>query len=365
MAYYNSMDGLNYVLQERWLAACSPNCHEETQQFPSGKGNYLELYHKFEDIMNEKYHPNVNLGAAVSGDQLLNDHGVGHVKSVICHAQQIVSDVNKLNGYEIFLLLVAIHFHDLGNISGREDHEQKIADIMDEMGSDLPLDAGEKALVASIATAHGGFVDKATRDKDTIRQVLADDKLSNIATHPKTLAAILRFSDEISDDLTRSAYTGIKIPHGNKVFHEYSKALQPVSIKGDTISFVFRIPYELTQQKVGKRNEEVYLYDEILDRMSKCMRELEYCRKYANGLIHITTAHVKISVLRRGSTFQTIKELDDQFRLTLQGYPNKSTSGISDYLEKNDDSIDRTANIKYEDGEALRTAVQKKDSDAR
>lgn len=358
MTYYNSMDGLNLVLQERWLVASSPDSQDHTQQFPSQKRNYLELYHNFEVTMNKKYHPNVNLGAAVSGEQLLTDHGVDHVKSVICHAKDIISDVNKLNGYEIFLLLFSIHFHDLGNISGREDHEQKIADIMDKLGSELPLDAGEKQLVASIATAHGGFSDKKTRNKDTIKDVIADDTFSNMPVNSKALAAILRFSDELSDDLTRSDFSGIEIPHENEAYHEYSKALQPVSIRGDTIRFTFRIPYELTQKKVGKGDSEVFLYDEILDRMAKCMRELEYCRQYANGLIHLTTADVTISVLQKGSSFQVIKNMGDHFRLTLQGYPKKSTFGISDYLVTESTSSHGAKNLKYENGDSLRSAIE-------
>ena len=108
MNYYSSMDGLNHILQCRWNVALSTThvSGVKEREFPNGKGCILDLYYKFEEEMNRKWHPNVNLGAAVSGDQLLTDHGVEHVKSVIAHAKDILSDIERLNGYEIYLLLV-------------------------------------------------------------------------------------------------------------------------------------------------------------------------------------------------------------------------------------------------------------------
>lgn len=360
MDYYNPMDGLNYIFQHRWNFAHSTKDEykKREREFPNGKENLLELYHNFEEKMNQDWHPNVNLGAAISGDQLLTDHGVKHVKSVICHAKDILDEEERLNGYELFLLLVSIHFHDLGNMSGREQHEQKIAEILDAMGENLPLDTSEKEYVSLIATAHGGFVDENKTNKDTINHIGPDTFYDGISLHPKALAAILRFADEISDDFNRSDFKGITIPSENKAYHEYSKALQPISICGDTITFNFRIPYNLTQEKIGKGNGEIFLYDEILERMSKCMRELEYCRKYANGLIKTTTIDVKIDVLKKGSSFQTIKGKGDSFRLTLHGYPSKHNSGILDYLD-GDSGVDGiTKELKYQNGDSLCTAIR-------
>ncbi len=251
---YNPTDGLNYIFQTRWKAVHSPEYNANRKEFPDGKEDLLRLYHDFEEKMNEKWHKNVNLGAAAAGGQLLTDHGVKHVKSVICHAGEIISDVNRLTGYEIFLLLMSIHFHDVGNISGREGHERKIAEIIEKMGNELPLDSAEKLFIMSIATAHGGYADKSVNDKDTIKWVLDEKQYAGVEINLKALAAILRYADEISDDLNRAEFDNIDIPKENEAYHEYSKALVPISIKGDTINLNFRIPYRLTQVEVGKED---------------------------------------------------------------------------------------------------------------
>lgn len=360
MNEYGKSDGLRYELQRRWNE-WKKECRTDSElgdyrkEFPPNKTDLLNQYWDFEQKMNKDWHPNVVLGAAVSGDKLLTDHGIAHVNSVITHAGEILANPKFLNGYEIYLLLVSVHFHDLGNISGREAHEQKIADIIESMKETVPFDSPEKEIISSIATAHGGFCDN---DKDTIRNINLDEVYAGVYYRPKMLAAILRFADEISDDFSRSDFTGVKIPHENQVFHEYSKALEPISVVGETIKFHFRIPYELTQEKVGKGTGEVYLYDEILLRMAKCMRELEYCKKFADGVIRTTTADVIIDFLQKGSSFR-VKDRD-YFRLTLHGYPDASHSKLDDYFDKNgmSNESENPKELKFKDGNALQLAMK-------
>ena len=272
MAHFREQDGLKYHFEKRFLG--EEKCEEDVpMEFPRNKGDLVEKYLYVENMLNDQWHKDVNLGAAVTGDGLLTDHGVEHVNDVMMHANMIIGkNVRKLNGYEIYLLLLAIHFHDLGNIKGREEHEEKIAEIMTEMGEALPLDITEKQFVIAIATAHGGYVNG---DKDTIYHINVDRGCNGIKVRAKLLAAILRFADELSDDFNRANYKGIEIPAQNEAFHEYSKSLEPVLIEGETVAFHFRIPYTLTQNKIGKANKRVFLYDEILERLAKTMRELE------------------------------------------------------------------------------------------
>ncbi len=350
MDKYNAQDGLKYYLQRRFNG--DHPFDDKRQEFPDGRKNFPKMFSSFEDYMNDNYHKNVELGAAINGDGLLTNHGIEHVQDVIRHAGDIIDDINQLTGYEIFILLISIHFHDVGNLYGREEHEQKIDEIIEKLDTILPLDTAGKNFVNAIATAHGGYY---KNDKDTIRHIGDDCKYANVLVRQKALAAILRFADEISDDFTRSNFSG-KIPEGNEVYHEYSKSLEPVSIEGDAIILHFRIPYNLTKEKVGKGTSKVFLYDEILNRIAKCMRELEYCKKYADGLIKLKSISVKIDILREGSNFKIIENAGDSFRLTLQGYPNEDICTLESYLETPSVSNDMVKKIRYKDGIELSKA---------
>ena len=356
MSLYKESDGLKYILEKREQGA-DPllNGNSNDKQFPLIGKSYTSIFNRIEYIMNEKWHPCVNLGAAISDKQLLTDHGPKHVQSVILHSLDIIKSSNELNGYEIFLLLIAIHFHDVGNIYGREEHEQKIANILDNSEDEFNLDIAEREIITSIATAHGGTIDE---DKDTIRYIVADQEYDSVLIRPKLLAAILRFADEISDDISRSFTNNeIEIPKENEVYHAYSNSLSPVSINGNTIKFHYRIQYNDAIHKLGKGKDFIYLYDEIFIRLSKCMCELEYCRKYSDGIIKINTLDIQIDIIKKDSTFKPFKR--EFFRLSLHGYPNKSSFNIRDYMESINNELENGSDVLiYQDGEDLCTKMK-------
>ena len=352
MDRYTDQDGLKFELQRRYNGITPYG--EKRKEFPD-KSDFVEVFYAIEEKMNAEWHEDVNLGAAVAGDGILTDHGIKHVQDVITHAGDILTDVKHLTGYEIFILLLSIHFHDVGNIYGREAHEQKIADVIKELGDALPLNIPEQQFICAIATAHGGYVDG---DKDTISHIGSDTKYGNVEFRPKVLASILRFADEISDDLRRSKTKERFIPSQNQAFHAYSKSLQPVSIAGETILMHFQIPYVLTQSKIGKGSNQVFLYDEILDRLAKCMRELEYCRKYADGIIKITSLSVRIDILQENH-FKAIEGAGDHFRLTLQGYPDARSHSLESYMEKSDFVTGVSKELKYKNGLDLKKKQSK------
>lgn len=356
MRRYMVSDGLRYNLQCK-VEGIDPKTGEKVRvaakEFPDKNFDWVEQYSRFEEYMNNNQHLYVNLGAAIKGDGLLTDHGIEHIRSVIAHARDILTDPMQLTGYEIYLLLISIHFHDVGNIQGREQHEEKIVDIIEELGSNLPLDNAEKSFVTAIATAHGGYVDG---DKDTIRAINVDTLYDGVQIRCKLLASILRFADEISDDLRRANFPGVSVPVKNQAYHEYSRALDPISIKGETLIMHFRIPYDMTQNKIGKDDNSVYLYDEILERIAKCMRELEYCRKYACGMIQLSTMNVTIDFLNKGSKFQS--KDSSFFRLTLHGYPDKLHSSVFDYLDDNNDSRGVPYCLRFKNGGEVCAAMK-------
>lgn len=299
-----------------------------------------------------QYHENVNLGIAVSGDGLLTDHGPEHINSVMRHAVDIIYDPMKLSGYEIYILMCAIHFHDLGNITGRIEHEKKIGIIMSEMVDSLSLTAQQRQVIRSIAMAHGGYSDG---EKDTIKDLYRQDPYGGANLRPQLLAAILRFADEVSDDLNRAEFKGIKIPDENRIFHDYSRSLAPISVSGNTIQLKYFISYEQTQKKIPGPKGGTYLYDEILKRLEKMMVELEYCRKFAEGMIRVTTLDVEIHI------FDKVEDEIDMIpiRLTLQGYPDRKYAKLDYYLEKGRNKKGDST-MKYVDGKELKRILSKR-----
>jgi HD superfamily phosphodiesterase len=329
MQFYDESDGLKYMLEKRWI--------EKNGEFPKIGYNFVEKFRQIESFLNLNYHSEVVASAAAHGDGLLTDHGEDHINMVIDYIHKLLQCSNgELNGYEIFIILLAANFHDVGNIKGRDKHEQKIYDIMEEIGDNISLDIPAKRIVANIAIAHGGFRENDSESRDTLSDLNEVDFLNGKPIRSAMLAALLRFADELSDDNTRA--TKLKhddIPKLNLIYHKYSKSLSPITFNGKTISFSFELSDCDVTDKIIKGDKEIYLYDEIINRLKKCLCELEYCRKYAEGIINISTLNIKITVTPKGK----IKAIDGHtFSLRLAGYPNIGAMKIENYLSSDDSS---------------------------
>ena len=316
---YNEIDGLKYVMEQKELKKLDG---EFPTHVPNNAESYTKTFFEIERTMNSQVHPNITLGAAAAGDGILNDHGVDHVAMVEERAFKLLGKkAYELCGYEIFFLLLAIHFHDVGNMLGREAHEEKIDEIFDALGDKFPLDNIAQRLIRDIAMSHGGRIDG---NKDTLFYVQEKVYIDGILIRASLLASILRYADEIADDKNRASAFLLKVgtvPDKNKAFHEYSLALEPPVINGDTLHLTYNIANEFISNKISKNDTEVYLYDEILSRIQKCLCELDYCRKYSQGFIPITCLSVSIMVLNENGRKVIFK---DSFRLRLGGYPDIS-----------------------------------------
>lgn len=344
MRFFDKLDGLKYYLEQREF-------DRQPNQFPSMGINYTRTYKEIEDYMNSSIHSYVGIGAANSGNGVLTDHGVKHIITVIARATKLIeNNIEEFVGYEIFILLLAIHFHDVGNVSGRDEHEQKIFDIMDKLSVSQKLDYPERRNIINIAMAHGGYVDG--DNKDTISSLPDVDYVNGVKIRPSLLAAILRFSDEIADDKTRTTIDMINIgviPQENLIYHLYSLSLQPPIIEGDTIKLEYIITYENAVRKFKKGDDENFLYDEILNRLKKCLCELEYCRKYSQGYIKIIALSVSIEIIDDKQKRCLDKS---QFKLRLAGYPNMDTYNLKQLC------VD--GNLKHSDGEQLKQKLEEK-----
>lgn len=321
---YKETDGLKYIMEQKEL---NGKHGEFPQNIPNGAKSFSHIFSEIEAFMNSEIHKHVVEGAATAGDGMLNDHGPGHIAMVMDRAYMLVKDsVQDLKGYEIFFLLLAIHFHDVGNIYGREAHEEKICNVFEVLGDKFPLDSTARRLITHIAMSHGGNRDG---NKDTLAYVQEKDYVDGILIRSSLLASLLRFADEIADDKNRASAIisalGV-IPKKNRAFHEYSRSLDPPVIEADTLLLHYNIRKDLLLNRISKLDSEIFLYDEILNRVQKCLCELDYCKRYSQGFIHVSCLSVTISVLD-DSELREISKI--YFKAKITGYPDKGMYNLA------------------------------------
>ncbi len=310
------------------------------EQFPriSDQHSYFKQYKTFSDYMFDQVHPSVTLGASAQDGGLLTDHGPEHIKTVIERVGYLLSNSHNqdqsLSGYEIYILLCAIHTHDVGNMYGRLKHEENSSKVLHKIRLLLGDNTSEIKIIRQIAQAHGGDIEG---DKDTISALEGTPKLDSKPIRQKLLAAILRFGDELADDRRRASRFLNElelIPKEAEVFHAYAECLNTVSIspKEKVIDFGFEVTSSQLEKKYGKKDSNVFLLDEIFERTDKSFIELIYCSRFMRPLVELEAINVTINV---NDPNNIISESIDviPYRLEEMGYPIRAHKHISEICE--------------------------------
>ena len=298
------------------------------KSFPYTDVDYHRRFENIDFYLNRKVHPIVNQGAAVQGDGWLTDHGIRHITTVIRRAGDLVinNGSSTLTPYEAFLLLTAIHFHDVGNVFGRDRHEQQITTVMKTMSDDLIGTNGlERRLIRNIAMAHGGYADSDGDNKDTIGRLFWRHPPDSQEPRVQFLAALLRFADELADDHTRTSRFLFKnqLLQTSEIYHIYADRLRHVTVRLDERSV--RLQFELDVEHVTTLyqkgpGDKVYLYDEIVRRCLKMHRENIYCNRFMQPYVSIDRIDVDISITK-DHYMHIVKSIT--FSLVQRGYPDR------------------------------------------
>ena len=286
-------------------------------------GGPVDLYGRFKLLdkhLVDKVHNVVGQGAALKGIWL-TDHGPKHIKTVIRRIGDLTFQKERfvIDPYEAYLLAVAAHFHDIGNIYGREGHETKARDELFSLDESLiGPDTIEKRRICDIARAHGGRVGDS---KDTIGK-LPDDR------GIRKLAAILRFADELAEDYTRTSTIDTKVLQQDEkakmkseIYHLYAERLAEIKVDHDArrVSLSFELQPCHLIDRYYKDGEQRYLLEEIYERTLKVHREQVYCSRFM--MPDIVSERVEVEINVCGPKYAQIL---GRFRYTLEqkGYPD-------------------------------------------
>lgn len=347
---------------------------KQPEKFPTQK-DYWKHYSSMLQILREEFYPNVNVGlAANSGADpaIYTDHSGEHFDEVVRYAGFLLAfDPNSEefpkkidhSPFEIFLLLMAIRLHDVGNIYGRDGHERKAIDVYKESVPPASRDPLVSNTIFRIAQAHGG---KSSRqDKDTIADLQETDHLgSNIRFKPRAIAALVRFADEICEHRGRVKMHMIDsgvIPEHNLIYHLYGASIKSSVVnrsdKSVSIDYVvhqkyLRQSYPVEPPKAnGRPQKKKFLIDEILDRIGKLNLERIYCNQYLEPQYQTDRIHIKIYIVDGEHGEKTLEE--KKLNILPGGYPtdNKQWRGqLVDFdgksIKKRHGKLPRKARVK-------------------
>ena len=303
-----------------------------TSVFPGGSTtHYDDVLLGTHSYLNQKVHDTIQARATLHSEGIyLTDHGPNHIELVMKRASQLVRTEDSLlrdgkkdqfyksslTPYEVFLLALAIHFHDVGNMYGREGHEQRIYEEMQRIGP-LAIPNHQKIIISRIAACHGGKVEGS---KDTIKSLPDGWERDGEAMYrPRLLAAALRLADELADEHSRADNYGLMrpgdLPATCLLFHKYAEGLRvAIDPLAGFISLTFslytddlRAPFKKPVKGGGVVDQ--YLLDEIYERTLKTYSEMQYCGRYMRALdTRLNEVRVEIEVYPHKNTSTSIRQ---------------------------------------------------------
>lgn len=317
---------------ENWF--CSQRDEPEYKDYVI---NYNSIKKKLAPIHDEVK----SVVAKIDPSIFLNAHGVSHIKMVIEKATMLLSNEGViLTAYEMYFLLLAIQFHDIGHIiNGRNTHAIDSNRIISKIDDSL-LGIVEKKAIFQIASAHSG-------KENPIGQLPLENTISNERIRFRLISALVRLADELADGTERASSFLLEndlIPPKSEIYHIFSSCLDSCVPQFDyhAIDMKFYLNEKRAIKKFKKKDTEIYLVDEIYIRTMNTFTECLYYNRFVPESLRINSVHVEINFLNTETLMnfhETIK-----YKIEEQGYPLLHSDSIFEIckkdLQRGDDKID-------------------------
>jgi hypothetical protein len=222
----------------------------------------------------------------------------------------------------LYCLGLAILFHDVGNIRGREHHahSHRIAEVYDEIQQGANHNSQEKGIVIRVASAHTGTARDGSRD--TLRDFDPDPvcALQGRRVRIQEVAAVLRLADELAEGPQRTVEYMRHInayPPEAALYHDYASVTDIEIDPGNgRISIRYNIPASCPPHSIRDnlpRLKQVLAF--ILARLEKLDQERKYARYYCSVLDPIKAVRAVFDFWVDGHLLKTDLEpleLDDK-----------------------------------------------------
>ena len=239
----------------------------------------ISSYDQTQTKLQHQVYPNIQ-----GSEPNLTDHGIKHVLNVQKNTIDLLSDdgIKKLSGIEMYCLGMLILFHDVGNIYGRDDHQDKVAEVFDSIrGNDISL-RREKTMVVSATRAHTGTARDGSRD--TLKDIDNErEHLEGQRVQLRELAAILRLADELAEGPQRTSEFMQKeglYKSESQQFHDYANITHTfIQRSNNRIVLTYEIDID-----VNKPDKLRNFLSFIFQRIQKLDQERQYTRYYSELL---------------------------------------------------------------------------------
>lgn len=249
----------------------------------------------------------------------LSDHGVNHIADVIDNAALLLGFSNQhgteatwtapvnLNPQELLILLTGLLLHDIGNIFGREKHNQRIPDVWRTNAAAWNTwHLNERKLITDVGRAHSGQSESGS--KDTLDPLATSPRyFKKVPVRAAEIAAIIRFADELAEGPQRTSQFLLSqnlISPESKLYHQYAEITHVAIDKNrGCVALTYGIDIDNLSypQEVGEKRIFISnLLKLTYGRAAKMNYERQFARHYSVALAPFREISVSLTIERSG-----------------------------------------------------------------
>jgi len=256
------------------------------------------------------------------------DHGIKHTEAILCTLGDMIAPVysefdvrneslrkgdipSALSNEDVFVLLSAALWHDVGMLISRGDHARHLIKYSGEIKL-FTSDDKVTQTIYDIACAHGSN----KKFEDCTNFIPLNFYGKDVEVSKKTLAALLRIADEISEDdsrITKSNEVFSKIPNENKIFWEHAAAISYSKYKNNRIVIKYAVDIDKAFKRYEFQNgkqKTMTLYMFIINRICKIINEMIVCAPYFSTICRVDALNVTIE-LQKQKDWVCIEKVDE------------------------------------------------------
>jgi len=293
----------------------------EMSRAKKGLQEYFFTYYSMKLVLLNRFYPHV--GAKLKG---FPDHGPDHVIRILeLYGKMLKNNIPTLfssdsvisgagfNFYEVYLILLATVWHDVGNLLGRKKHNEKIVEISDRLEKHFIFEADLKKYMLQIAKAHTGD------DGVNVQIPIEDVAFKNEEINLRFLGALLRFADELEEGGVRideTYYNVMKdnIAKENRIYWETACCINLIEPKPEKRSIDIKAKIDRADlfKLFPKNGKKVSLIDELIFRIDKINQERKYYMQFARKYLEFREVTFDLIVDNASPEARTFRFNNDQ-----------------------------------------------------
>jgi len=279
--------------------------HEQRNQ----RENYFTRFSALKQHLLNNVYPQV-----MSGFPGGNDHGPAHIVRVLEYLGQLIGEdmLSVLDPYELFIAMMAILWHDVGILQGRDQHARTSESLLNVDSNDYLFNDEDRELTRIAVASHSSSIDIEEKCSGFLEEQTVRGRKIRI----RMVSALVRLADEMDEDVRRAEPSVAKLFERSKEsdfhwkFNQRISGIQPHPNRKEISVHIGFKPEDLEETRQdAKTGKPIRFIEFFFEKIAKLNRERISCNKYLPEGLKYSSIQLAIKPFPGDPTWKNVKQI--------------------------------------------------------